>query len=57
LIETLVKTNDFGSSREDTVNPRTKILVPPVTNINEARDAILSVIRQIEGVSNQPQTP
>jgi hypothetical protein len=57
LIETLVKTNDFGSSREDTVNPRTKILVPPVTNIDEARDAILSVIRQIEGVSNQPQTP
>jgi hypothetical protein len=57
LIETLVKTNDFGSSREDTVNPRTKILVPPVTNIAQARDAILSVIRQIEGVSNQPQTP
>ena len=57
LIETLVKTNDFGSSREDTVNPRTKILVPPVVDIDEARDAILSVIRQIEGVSNQPQTP
>lgn len=57
LIETLLKTNDFGSSREDTANPRTKILVPPVTNINQARDAILSVIRQIEGVSNQPTTP
>ena len=57
LIETLLKTNDFGSSREDTVNPRTKILVPPVTSIDEARDAILSVIRQIEGVSNQPTTP
>jgi hypothetical protein len=57
LIETLIKTNDFGSSRQDTVNPRTKILVPPVTNITEARSAILSIMRQIEGVSNQPQTP
>jgi hypothetical protein len=50
LIETLIKTNDFGSSREDTINPKTKILVPPVTNINEAKKAILSVIKQIEGV-------
>lgn len=56
LIETLMTTNDFGSSREDTANPRTKILIPPVTSIDQARDAILSVIRQIEGVSNQ-QTP
>ena len=56
LIETLVTTNDFGSSREDTVNPRTKILIPSVTNIDQARDVILSVIKQIEGVSNQ-QTP
>jgi len=57
LIETLTKTNDFGSSRQDTINPRTKILVPPVTNITEARDAILSIMQQIEGVSNQPTTP
>jgi hypothetical protein len=56
LIETLMTTNDFGSSREDTANPRTKILIPPVTSIDQARDAILSIIRQIEGVSNQ-QTP
>lgn len=57
LIETLTKTNDFGSSREDTINPRTKILVPPVTNITQARDAILNIMQQIEGVSNQPTTP
>jgi len=57
LIETLTKTNDFGSSREDTINPRTKILVPPVINITEARDAILNIMQQIEGVSNQPTTP
>lgn len=57
LLETLIQTNDFGSSREDTVNPRTKILIPAVMNIDQARDAILSVIRQIEGVSNQPTTP
>jgi len=56
LIETLVTTNDFGSSRDDTANPKTKILVPPVTNINEAKDAILSVIKQIEGVSNRNNT-
>jgi hypothetical protein len=56
LIETLMTTNDFGSSREDTANPRTKILIPPVTSIDQARDVILSVIKQIEGVSNQ-QTP
>jgi hypothetical protein len=57
LIETLTKTNDFGSSREDTINPRTKILVPPVINITEARNAILNIMQQIEGVSNQPTTP
>lgn len=57
LIETLTKTNDFGSSREDTINPRTKILVPPVINITQARDAILDIMQQIEGVSNQPTTP
>lgn len=57
LIESLIKTNDFATSREDVVNPRTKILVPPVTNITQARDAILNIIRQIEGVSNQPTTP
>jgi hypothetical protein len=57
LIETLMTTNDFGSSRDDTANPRTKILIPPVTDIDQARNAILSVITQIEGVSNQPTTP
>jgi hypothetical protein len=57
LIETLTKTNDFGSSREDTINPRTKILVPPVIDIAQARDAILNIMQQIEGVSNQPTTP
>lgn len=57
LIESLIKTNDFATSREDVVNPRTKILVPPVTNVTQARDAILDIIRQIEGVSNQPTTP
>jgi len=57
LIETLTKTNDFGSSREYTINPRTKILVPPVINITEARNAILNIMQQIEGVSNQPTTP
>jgi hypothetical protein len=58
LIETLKQTKDFGSSEEDTINPRTKILIPPVKNEQEARDALLSVINQIQGVSNQtPPTP
>lgn len=57
LIQTLKETNDYGGSEADAINPRTKILIPPVTNISQAQDAILSIIQQIEGVSNQPQTP
>jgi hypothetical protein len=53
LIETLKAKKDFGSSQEDTLNPRTKILLPSATSEQSCMTVIRNAIRQIEGLAIQ----
>lgn len=58
LIETLIAKKDFGSSRDEAIDPRTKILLKPVRNRREAEEEILRAIDQITQLSpTQQATP
>lgn len=48
FIEALKQKKDWGSSMEDTLNPRTKVLLPSVTSRQGALDAIQNAIDQIK---------
>jgi hypothetical protein len=53
LIDTLKAKQDFGSSQEDTLNPRTKIVIPSARNEESCMTVIRNAIRQIEGLAIQ----
>jgi hypothetical protein len=53
LIDTLKAKQDFGSSQEETLNPRTKIVIPSARNEQACMTVIRNAIRQIEGLAIQ----
>lgn len=50
LIEALKQKKDYGSSMEDTLSPKTKIIIPSVSTEKEAYKAIEDAINQIKGL-------
>jgi hypothetical protein len=54
LIEALKRSKDFGSSKEDSLNPNTKIIINACFTQDEAQETFDRAIRQIKNLEQTP---
>jgi hypothetical protein len=54
LIEALKRSKDFGSSKEDSLNPNTKIIINACFSQDEAQETFDRAIRQIKNLEQTP---